>query len=179
MLKMIHPFMPYISEEIWNLTAERKDGESISIADFPKYDSTKISTEAEDKMEFTQNIIASIRNIRGEMNIPPSKKMKVILKTDNLADDQIKYIKSLGRIDDLKFGNDIEKPKASASSVIKNCEIYIPLEGVIDLEVEKDRLQKEIKRLEGALVGVTKKLENEKFVNNAPAEVIEKEEQKK
>ncbi|MFZ1289025.1 MAG: valine--tRNA ligase [Melioribacteraceae bacterium] len=179
MLKLIHPFMPFISEEIWNLIAERKNGESISVSEFPQFDSSKISTVAEDKMEFTQNIITSIRNIRGEMNISPSKKITALLKTENLHDDQIIYIKSLGRIDEIKFGNDIEKPKAIASSVIKDCEIYIPLEGIIDLNFEKERLQKEIQRLEGALIGVSKKLENEKFVNNAPKEVVEKELTKK
>ncbi|MBK7104533.1 MAG: valine--tRNA ligase [Ignavibacteriae bacterium] len=179
MLKMIHPFMPYISEEIWNLISERKEGESISISEFPKFDSSKISTVAEDKMEFTQNIITSIRNIRGEMNIAPSKKISALLKTENLLDDQIIYIKSLGRIDEIKFGNNIEKPKAIASSVIKNCEIYIPLEGIIDLNVERERLQKEIQRLEGALIGVSKKLGNEKFVNSAPKEIVEKELTKK
>ncbi|MBK8944909.1 MAG: valine--tRNA ligase [Ignavibacteriae bacterium] len=179
MLKMIHPFMPYISEEIWNLISERKNGESISISDFPKFDSMKISEKAESKMDFTQNIITSIRNIRGEMNIAPSKKISAIIKTENLEEDQIIYIKSLAKVDELKFGKDITKPTASASSVINNCEIYIPLEGIIDLNVERERLQKEIQRLESALVGVLKKLGNEKFVNNAPKDVVEKELAKK
>ncbi len=179
MLKMVHPFMPFISEEIWNLISDRKDGDSISISEFPKFDSKKISEEAENKMDFTQNIITSIRNIRGEMNISPSKKISAFLKTKNLDTDQIVYIKSLGKVDELKFGKDLTKPNASASSVINNCEIYIPLEGIIDLKVERERLEKEIKRLEGALVGVTKKLANEKFVNNAPKEVVEKEFAKK
>ena len=71
------------------------------------------------------------------------------------------------------------KPKASASSIIKNCEIYVPLEGIIDLDVERERLSKEISRFKGALIGVNKKLSNEKFANNAPPEVIEKEKAKK
>lgn len=178
MLKMIHPFMPFVSEELWHLIEERKDGESISVAEFPKVDETKINKNAETKMEFVQSVIASIRNIRGEMNIPPSKKVDALLKTKTLEEDQINYIKTLAKVNELSFGPDITKPKASASSVIKDCEIYIPLEGIIDLDVEKERLQKEIKRLEGALVGVNKKLSNEKFVNNAPKEVVEKEKAK-
>ncbi|MBI1932647.1 MAG: valine--tRNA ligase [Ignavibacteriales bacterium] len=179
MLKMIHPFMPYISEEIWNLIADRKAGESISIIEFPKFNLSEISERAEAKMEFIQNIVTSIRNIRGEMNIAPSKKISAYIKTVNLEEDQIIYIKSLGKVDELKFGGDLTKPNASASSINNNCEIYIPLEGIIDLNVEKDRLLKEIQRLEGALTGVTKKLSNEKFVNNAPKDVVEKEFSKK
>jgi valyl-tRNA synthetase len=178
MLRMIHPFMPFVSEELWNLIEERKEGESISIAKFPVVDEAKINRDAETKMEFVQNIITSIRNIRGEMNIPPSRKVDALLKTKTLEEDQINYIKTLAKIDKLQFGADITKPKATASSVIKDCEIYIPLEGIIDLDVEKERLQKEIKRLEGALIGVNKKLSNERFVNNAPKEVVEKEKAK-
>ena len=80
MLKLIHPFMPFLSEELWNLISERKNGESISISMFPIYEESKVSASAEDKMEFIQNVVTSIRNIRGEMNIPPSKKITALLK---------------------------------------------------------------------------------------------------
>ncbi|MCP5062937.1 MAG: class I tRNA ligase family protein, partial [Ignavibacteriae bacterium] len=179
MLRMIHPFMPFLSEELWSLIAERKDGESISVAQFPQLDKSAINKVAESKMDFVQSIITSIRNIRGEMNIPPSKKIDALLKTKTLEEDQIKYIQTIARINYLEFGADITKPKASASSVIKDCEIYIPLEGLIDLHVERDRLTKEIQRLEGALIGVNKKLSNERFVNNAPKEVVANENAKK
>jgi valyl-tRNA synthetase len=179
MLKLLHPFMPFITEELWNLTSERKEGESISISQFPIYDQTKINKTSETKMNFLQGVISGIRNIRGEMNIPPSKKVNVLLKTENITEDQIGYIKTLGKVEELNFGIDITKPKGSASTVLKECEIYIPLEGIIDLNVEKDRLTKEINRLEGALIGVNKKLSNEKFVNSAPKEVVEKEVTKK
>jgi len=179
MLRMIHPFMPFLSEELWSLIAERNEGESISVAQFPELDKSKIDSDAENKMEFVQNIISSVRNIRGEMNIPPSKKIDALFKTNTLEEDQIKYIRTLAKIDNLEFGANITKPKASASSVIKDCEIYIPLDGIIDLQVERDRLTKEMKRLEGALISVNKKLSNERFVNNAPKEVVENENAKK
>ncbi len=179
MLKMVHPFMPFITEELWNLTSKREDGESISASEFPKADESKINKISGEKMNFLQDIVSGVRNIRGEMNIPPSKKVNALAKTTNLAEDQIEYIKSLSKIEELTFGENIEKPKGSASTILKNCEIYIPLEGVIDLDVERERLSKEINRLEGALVGVNKKLTNERFVNNAPKEVVEKENAKK
>jgi valyl-tRNA synthetase len=179
MLKIVHPFMPFITEELWNLIAERKTGESISISSMPELDSSKIDKNAEDEIEFVQSVVTAIRNIRGEMNIAPSKEIKLILKTANVSEVQEAYIKSLVRVSSLEVGEKITKPKACASAVIKGCEIFIPLEGLIDLEVEKERLNKEIKRLEGMLVGVNKKLSNEKFVKNAPGEVVEKEKAKK
>jgi valyl-tRNA synthetase len=179
MLKIVHPFMPFITEELWSKLSERKEGESISVSEFPKFEANKIDNSAEDKMHFLQNIVSGIRNIRGEMNIPPSKKISTILKTASLEAVQISYIKSLVKIDDLKYGEEVEKPSASASAVLKDCEIFVPLEGIIDLGIERERLNKEITRLKGALIGVDKKLSNERFVNNAPAEVVEKEKSKK
>jgi valyl-tRNA synthetase len=179
MLKIVHPFMPFITEELWHRLNARTDGESISKSEFPKYDETKINPVSETKMNFLQNIISGIRNIRGEMNIPPSRKLEVLLKTSSIDQSQIGYIKTLAKIDDLKFGDDVTKPAGSASSILKDCEIFIPLEGVIDLEIEKDRLIKEINRLKGALTGVDKKLSNDRFINNAPKEVVDKEKSKK
>ncbi|MCB0731124.1 MAG: valine--tRNA ligase [Ignavibacteriae bacterium] len=179
MLQLVHPFMPFITEELWNRTRTREEGSSISVSHFPVFDKQKTNESAENKMMILQDIISGIRNIRGEMNIPPSKKIKTLLKTETLKDDQIVYIKSLAKIETLEFGKNIEKPKGSASVVLKGCEIYVPLEGIIDLNIEKERLTKEITRLEGALIGVDKKLTNERFVNNAPADVVEKEKTKK
>ena len=175
MLKMVHPFMPFVTEEIWQLTKERKDGESISTSEFPKVKRELINPQADKDMEVVENIVTAIRNIRGEMNIPPSKRINVLLKTNEVSERQIDYIKKLARVEDLKAGENIVKPKASASSVVKSSEIYIPLEGLIDLDVERQRLQKEITRLEGSLAGIEKKLSNEKFVSGAPADVVEKE----
>ncbi|MDR3627082.1 MAG: valine--tRNA ligase [Ignavibacteriaceae bacterium] len=175
LLKIVHPFMPFISEELWQLIAERKDGESISVSHYPKADKQLINPEAEKEMEFVQEIITAIRNIRGEMNIPPSKFVTAYLKSSSTKQYQIEYIKKLARVEEIIVSGDVEKPKASASTVLKNCEIYIPLTGLIDLDVERNRLQKEITRLEGALVGIDKKLSNEKFVNNAAPDVVEHE----
>jgi valyl-tRNA synthetase len=175
MLKMVHPFMPFVTEEIWQLTKERRDGESISTSEYPQVKKELINPQADKDMEVVENIVTAIRNIRGEMNIPPSKKINVLLKTNEVSERQIDYIKKLAKVEDLKAGENMVKPKASASSVVKSSEIYIPLEGLIDLEVERQRLQKEITRLEGSLAGIEKKLSNEKFVSGAPSEVVEKE----
>ena len=170
--------MPFLTEEIWQLLDERKEGESISVSKFPEADESKIDKTAEEEIEFMQSVVTAIRNIRGEMNIPPSKQIDVYLKADKITDVQKRYIKSLVKVENLSVDANLDKPKASASSVVKGCDIYIPLEGLIDLDVERQRLEKEINRLEGLLTGVSKKLSNEKFVNNAPAEVVEKEKAK-
>lgn len=175
MLKMVHPFMPFVTEELFHLIEERGEGESISTSEFPKLKKELINPQADKEMEIVENIVTAIRNIRGEMNIPPSKKINVLLKTNEVSERQIDYIKKLARVEDLKAGENIVKPKASASSVVKSSEIYIPLEGLIDLDVERQRLQKEITRLDGSLAGIEKKLSNEKFVSGAPADVVEKE----
>jgi valyl-tRNA synthetase len=175
MLKLVHPFMPFITEEIWQTLNERKAGESISTQDFPQYYGILIDDISESNVEFIQGIITAIRNIRGEMNIPPSKPITVMLKTDRINDEQVKYIKSIVKIDELKVDSKMQKPKASASAVIKGCDIFIPLEGLIDLNVERSRIEKEITRISGSLEGVKKKLSNEGFVAKAPSDVIERE----
>ena len=178
MLKLVHPFMPFITEEIWQLLDERKDGESISSSSFPKFDNKLIDKKAEEEILFVQEVVSAIRNIRGEMNLPPSKQINVFLKTEKVTEEQVRYMKSLVRINDLKFDANITKPKASASAVVKGCDIFIPLEGLIDLNVERGRIEKEITRLTSSLEGVKKKLSNEGFVAKAPAEVLEREKTK-
>jgi len=179
LLKIVHPFMPFITEALWQLIKERKEGESISVSEYPEFNFSKIIPSAEKEMEFVQDVISALRNIRGEMNIPPSKQVNAFIKSSQVADYQVDYIKKLAKVDEIRIDKTLSKPKASASAVVKETEIYVPLEGLIDLDVERSRLQKEITRLEGAMVGIDKKLSNEKFVNNAAPEVVEKEKMKK
>jgi valyl-tRNA synthetase len=179
LLKIVHPFMPFVTEELWHLIKERKSGESILISDYPVVNENKINPSAENEMEFVQNIITVIRNIRGEMNIPPSKAIDVFIKTSEVRTHQVEYIKKLARVVNLTADPGIEKPKKSVSAVIKDCEIFIPLEGLIDLDIERSRLKKGIERMETSLAGINKKLSNEKFVRNAAPEVVEKERSKK
>ena len=175
MLKLVHPFMPYISEEIWQLLDERKDGESISVSNFPVFNPELLDEKAEKEIEFVQDVVTAIRNIRGEMNISPAKAITVHLKSDKLTEEQQRYIKSLVKIEELFVDPAILKPKASASAIVKECDVFIPLEGLIDIDVERQRIEKEINRLTGSLAGVKKKLSNESFVAKAPANVVENE----
>jgi valyl-tRNA synthetase len=179
LLKIVHPFMPYITEELWQLIKQREAGESISTSSYPVLNNELIKPSAESEMEKVQGIVYAIRNIRGEMNISPSKKINAIIQSSAVKDYQLNYIKKLALVENITFGDNLEKPHASASAVFKNSEIYVPLEGIIDLDVERKRMDKELKRLEGLLTGLDKKLSNEKFINNAPADVVEKEKAKR
>jgi valyl-tRNA synthetase len=167
--------MPFITEELWQLIDEREDGESISNSTYPVVDEKLVKDSADEEMDFVKDIITAIRNIRGEMNIAPSKKVNAMIKSSSVKDYQIEYIKKLAKVEELKVDANIQKPKASASAVLRGVEIFIPLEGLIDLDVERQKIQKEITRLEGSLAGIEKKLSNEKFVTNAIPEVVEKE----
>ncbi len=113
------------------------------------------------------------------MNIPPSAAINIIIRNGKLNDIQSGYIQSIVRAAGIKKDDNYIKPKATATAVVGEFEIFIPLEGIIDLDSEIGRIEKEITRLEGALKGVDKKLANERFVNNAPAEIVEKERAKK
>ncbi len=178
LLHMLHPYMPFITEELWHLVQERDKNASISVSPMPQFDSAYINEESERSMEFLQDVITAVRTIRGEMNIAPSKELNLFIKSQPLQESYLEYIKKLTRAVSVVCSPDVVKPEKSASAVVKESEIYIPLEGIIDLDAERLRLQKEIDRLNGQLAGIDKKLSNEGFVAKAHADVIEKERQK-
>jgi len=189
-LKLLHPIMPFITEEIFqtihDLDKSRKDGngiKTIMTEQFPVTDEKWIDDDVENKLELLQELISSIRNIRGEMNVPPSKKCDVHIKaSDKDFEDLINaypfYIEKLARVENILVGKTIQRPKNSSVSVVKGNEIYIPLEGLIDIAVERERLIKEVERLEKLLDGVNKKLANENFVSRAPEDVVKNEREK-
>jgi len=181
-LRMLHPFMPFISEELWQHLAERK-GLSIMQAEFPKVNRKWIHPKTEEEMEFVQKVIESVRNIRGENNIPPSKEIKVQVRTNqkkktSMLEDYETYLKKLARVQELEFVSAKYKPRLSSSAVVDGSEIYVPLEGLIDIDAERTRLQKEIDRLQTVLEGTERKLSNPQFTNRAPKEVVEREREK-
>ncbi|HLP15169.1 MAG TPA: valine--tRNA ligase [Bacteroidota bacterium] len=182
-LKLLHPFMPFITEEIWQGLSERGTDESIMVASLPQADETLIDTEMERSMEFLQNVISAVRTIRNEMNLPPSKSIDVVV---NCTDDtralvltsNVTAIQKMTRAATVEAGVNLAKPGYSASSVVSGQEVFVPLKGLIDVDVERSRLEKEIARLQGQLRGVQAKLSNETFVAKAPADVLQKENDK-
>jgi len=187
-LRLVHPIMPFITEEIWQTLPETVRGRrrgagdrpgSIMVAGYPVADDDLIDAEIERDMQLIMDLILTIRNIRGEMNIAPSMQIQVIVNVENreLAEHLEKsaeYAKTLARLQELRIGVNERKPKASAVGVIKGAEVYIPLEGIIDLTQEFDRLQKEIGKISKDIEIFSKKLSNKNFLDKAPKEVVEK-----
>ena len=181
-LKLLHPFMPFITEEIWQKLP--KSGVSIMISAFPEFDIRNSNTEVEDAMGEVMKVITGVRNIRGEMNLNPGLKLNALIKTrhGNLEATLKKFsgfICELARLDQITIGPEIEKPQVSTSSVLGEMDLIIPLEGMMDFEEEKNRIEKELKKIEKDLIFLDKKLSNPNFVKKAPAEVIEKDETRK
>ncbi len=175
-LKLLHPFMPFITEEIWQRLPQ-KETVSIMQSRFPhQLDVTNFKKSYKDG-EFLKSLIYSIRNIRGETHIPAGKKIKVIFKTDKeqfIKENEI-YIKQLAQVSEIEFTSENEINKA-ATTLIEKTKIFVPLEGIIDLDKEITRLNKEIKKLEDELRKVTAKLNNPNFLEKAPQEIVKKEE---
>jgi valyl-tRNA synthetase len=144
---------------------------------------SRINPDIEKQMEFLQNVITAVRQIRSEMNIPMSKAIDFVASCNEFEKQAIlennnSALQKLLRLDIMTIGIAVPKPGYAASSVVNGQEIFIPLKGLIDTGIERDRLQKEIDRLEGQLRGVMAKLNNDSFVNKAAAEIIEKEKNK-
>lgn len=189
-LRLLHPIMPFITEEIWQRLPEavrsrepRVGSASIMISAFPAADDRLINLDAEKDMQTVMDVITAIRNIRGEMNIPPSMQIAAIVKSDDpeLAAHLKKntgYVLALARLKELRVAADEPKPKAAATAVIKSAEVYVPLEGVIDIASERDRLLKETAKLSKDIEIFSKKLSNKDFVERAPQAVVEKDKAK-
>ena len=186
-LRLLHPFMPYVTEEIWHRLYDLKPEDltkTLMKESWPKANKELIDQKLEEEMERVQNVVYAIRNIRSEMNIPPSKKAWVVIKGDKgevlkSIEENKEYVLNLGKVDKLEMGAKVKKPVNSASAVIKDVEIFVPLEGLIEPEKEKNRLQKEIERYALLLEKANKKLSNDDFLKRAPKEIIDKEREKK
>ena len=182
-LKMVHPFMPFITEEIWQNIDERQEGSSISTSQYPKYDDKLIDEKSEEEMLYIQKIIEAIREIRSQMKVAPSKQIDILIKSSNdnnlkLITQNLNFISQLVRANKIIIGNDIAKPQGASSSVIMGDEIYIPLKDLIDIDKEKERLQKEIDRISNMIKSTTQKLNNPNFISKAPKNVIDNEKDK-
>ncbi len=181
-VKLLHPFIPFITEEIWQKTklADEKD---LIVSNWPEFDKTYFNDSSEKDMELIQQVISAVRNIRGEMHVPPAKKANVFIKCSDknnlglLAQNEI-YLTSLAQLEKVELRENLEKPKHSASSVVANLEIFVPLEGLIDIDVEQKRLTKEVDRLENQIKSIKAKLMNQDFIKKAPDHVIEREKKK-
>lgn len=182
-LRLLHPVMPFITEELWLSIANREANASISIANAPECNHSYIQPEIEQQFELLQEIVEEVRRLRSNSNIPPHEKLPVTFSTETdslkeFIETQSKIISTLAKCSSVKVGVGIEKPEQSSSSVYHGVEIYLELAGTIDLDKERARLQKELERLTGLEKSFTSKLSNEGFLAKAPANVVAAEKEK-
>lgn len=180
-LSLLHPFMPFITEEIWQNLPH--DGATIMYAKWPVVEEDKAYKNEITGMELVMDSIRKIRNIRAEMNVPIGKKIPIIIYPkagyEQLTKDSTKYFLSLAKGSEVIVEkSDAKRIEKSAMAVNEAFEIYIPLEGLVDIEEEKDRLKKELTELQGEIDRINSKLGNASFVAKAPTVVVEKEKEK-
>lgn len=180
-MKLLHPYMPFITEEIWQHLPH--EGKSIMIAPWPKADDKLIDDTVEKQMTVIMDVIKSIRNMRAEVNAAPGHKAPATVLVDEELKDVFKshasYIQQLGTVDDLTIGGmDDAAPENAMAAVVNSAKVYLPLKGLIDVEKELARLQKELDGAEKEAKRAAGKLGNQNFLSKAPAEVVEKEKTK-
>ena len=185
LLRLLHPLMPFITETIWERVAplsalEVKDGDSIMVQPFPTVDTGKQDEQVLADIEWVKRFIVGIRNIRGEMDIAPSKPLSVLLRNASEEDERRlgisrTFIDRLARLEGVTLLAEGEEAPASATALVGEMEILIPMAGLIDKDAELARISKAMEKIEKDAARTKGKLSNEKFVSNAPEAVIEKE----
>jgi len=185
-LRLLHPFIPFVTEEIYSQMLASGDGKDVTLVfgPWPQADGRHIDNQLEESLRQIQEVVTAVRSARSEMNVPPGRKSDLYVRVNDeafarLLEEHVQYFRSLARVENLYCGAKIKKPPLSASAVISGAELFIPLEGLIDIEVEKTRQQKELDNLKTQIVKVSKKLANPDFLSNAPADVIDREKLKK
>jgi valyl-tRNA synthetase len=179
-LLLLHPVMPFVTEEIWQLLGENRP--SVMIQCYPSARADWIDDRTEEKMTFLTGVIRAIRNLRTEMNCPPGKEVRVIFcggETDlAFLRQQEAYLRSLARVGGVEFQHAGERPKGAATAVVGTLEVYLPLDDLINLDDERARLSKEVGKIQDELARVQKKLANADFLAKAKEEIVHKEKEK-
>ncbi len=193
-LHLLHPFAPFMTEEIWqhlksmvsqnrSIAVDSMENESLMICPWPEIDSAKIDKKVMDTMPLLQDLVRAVRNIRSNMNIPNKTALKAII---SVHDNEIKtrldshhgFIVQMANLDGIEIGVDLEKPESSASEVVNDIQIFVPLKGLIDKDAEKEKQKEHLNKTNSHLEIVRKKLFNENFVKNAPANIVNAERDK-
>lgn len=179
-LKLLHPIMPFITEEIY--TKLYNDDDTIMLSKWPEYEEKYSFEKEEDEIEKLKSIITGIRNIRNNMNVHPSRKSKLIVVTDNyveLIDESESVLNKLAFAESISINKDKSNIPSNAVSVVSDgIEVFIPFEDLVDLEKEKERLGEEKKKLEAEVERASKMLSNPGFVNKAPEAKVNEEKEK-
>lgn len=177
-LRLLHPFMPYITEEIWQKI--KVSGDTIMLAPYPVCNSNLVNENDEKSFEYIQGLISSLRNIRAERGISPSKEAKVVIRTSNESElETLKanelFITKLGKLESLTFGPNLETPEQSGFRVNGESEVFMILTGLLNVEAEVKKIKEQLEKVEKELEKVNKKLADERFTSKAPAHILERE----
>ena len=178
-LKLLHPFTPYVTEEIWSFLDDQK---LLINSTSPQYSAKMVDTKIEQDINMIINTIGAVRNIKASLNIAPSKNINMHIRgqasnTDSIQNN-MELMNRMIKLENLKVGKNLEKPEQSATAIVGNVEIFIPLKGLIDIDKEISRLEKQASDMNGRLSAVSKKLENKNFIDRAPQDIIEHEKNK-
>jgi valyl-tRNA synthetase len=181
-LRLLHPMMPFITEEIWQRvkTLAGASGETIMLAAYPEPEANKIDEQAETDIAFLQKAIDGIRNIRGEMNISLGKNLPLLLskgstEEQRIINDNRNFLTTLAKLESITWLNNNDAIPMATMQIVGNVELRVPMAGLIDTAAEVTRLSKEIERLDKEVTRIEGKLSNQQFVSSAPAAVVEKE----
>ena len=182
-LQLLHPFMPFVTEELWWTIRPRQPGDACIASDWPAPPAGETDAQAAATFATVQGVVTAVRQVRAQYNVPPGQDVTAVVlaadaETAGALDGAREYVERLAGLSDLTVGADLAAPTASAAVVVEGHTVHVPLAGMIDLDVERARLQKEIEGKAGFLAGVERKLQNESFTSRAPQAVVDKERQK-
>jgi valyl-tRNA synthetase len=179
-LRLLHPFMPFVTEEIWQ--ALPHDGETLALAQWPRAKKAWFDADVDRQVAFLQELVVAVRNMRIENKIAPGKPVPVSVRGNaeqlDLVEKLRPQIMPLARIESLHVARDGSRPRVAASAVVSGAEVFLPLEGLIDLDAERERLVREADKLLSDLEGARKKLRNQDFLAKARPDVDEREKQR-
>ena len=181
-LRLAHPMMPFLTEEIWQRVAPLAGvmGDTVMLSNYPEAEEAKKDAQAEADVEWLKGVIEGIRNIRGEMNISPSKPLTILFRNGSdqdkaRLDANLTFLQTLAKLESVTWLNVGDEAPMSATALVGDMEVLVPMAGLIDKDAEIARLQKEIDKATKDLERIQGKLSNDSFVAKAPAEVVEKE----
>ena len=184
-LRLLHPVMPFITEDMWQRVAKRlgKQGKTIMLETFPTFNPEKVDLEAEAEMNWLKQMILSVRQIRGEMNISPGKPLVLLVRRGHAIDREriarnTAFLQTLARLESIAWLENDQSPPPAATAVVNELELFIPLAGAIDKAAELQRLDRELAKIDKELLKIQQKLSNQDYVEKAPQAVVEKERQR-
>jgi valyl-tRNA synthetase len=179
LMRLLHPFIPFITEEIWQKLPKRSgEAAAVTLAAFPAGEAAWADADAERDVQYIQQIVSTIRTVRSERGVPPSRKITAIVEeadpaSAEMLERQVAYVRQLAGLETLEFRTDVAPGPDTVKRVLEHAHIYIPLAGIVDRAGEIAKLQKELAGVEKEAASLAAKLANERFVDNAPAAVVE------